>query len=127
MSYSPFVRHRMCRRGNNPSLLVRAAAGTYLIGRAKLLSQRCSGPDDSGEAGSRYSDTIPRSRGSVMARPSRRTAMLVGTGATVACLAASAAVVWQAADSPVSPTPTQPARHLGAGSGGLSDQHPNTP
>jgi hypothetical protein len=61
-----------------------------------------------------------------MARPSRRTALLVGTGATLACLAASAAVVWQASYSAFSSTTSNPASNWAAGTVALSDDDANT-
>ncbi|MFL6161390.1 MAG: TasA family protein [Jatrophihabitantaceae bacterium] len=61
-----------------------------------------------------------------MARPSRRTARLLSVGAGVACLAASAAVVWQASYSAFSAQTSNPTNNWAAGTVLLSDDDSNT-
>lgn len=61
-----------------------------------------------------------------MARPARRTAWLLATGTTAACLAASAAVVWQASYSAFSASTGNPTSNWAAGSVALSDDDANT-
>ncbi len=61
-----------------------------------------------------------------MARPSRRTARLLGAGGAAACLAASAAVVWQASYSAFSAPTSNPSSNWAAGSVVLADDDANT-
>jgi hypothetical protein len=61
-----------------------------------------------------------------MARPSRRTARLLGVGAAAACVAASAAVVWQASYSAFSAPTSNPSSNWAAGSVALADDDANT-
>jgi hypothetical protein len=61
-----------------------------------------------------------------MARPSRRTARLLSAGAAAACLAASAAVVWQASYSAFSAPTANPTSNWAAGTVTLSDDDANT-
>ena len=61
-----------------------------------------------------------------MARPSRRTARLLGVGTAAACVAASAAVVWQASYSAFSASTSNPSSNWAAGSVALADDDANT-
>jgi hypothetical protein len=61
-----------------------------------------------------------------MARPSRRTARLLGVGTAAACLAASAVVVWQASYSTFSATTSNPPNNWAAGTVLLADDDANT-
>lgn len=61
-----------------------------------------------------------------MARPSRRAARVFGVGAALACLAASAAVVWQASYSAFSTSTSNPASNWAAGTVLLADDDANT-
>ena len=61
-----------------------------------------------------------------MARPSRRTARLLGAGAAAACLATCAAVVWHASYSTFSATTSNPTNNWAAGTVLLADDDANT-
>ena len=61
-----------------------------------------------------------------MARPSRRTARLLGGGAVAACLATCAAVVWHASFSAFSATTSNPTNNWAAGTVLLADDDANT-
>lgn len=61
-----------------------------------------------------------------MARPSRRAARLLGAGAAAACLAASAAVVWQASYSAFSAPTANPSSNWATGTVALTDDDSNT-
>src|SRR5947209_19635586 len=89
------------RRGRLPAAKPGGQTGLTefdaILQKSKPLSLRPLHPMHSYRIAANGHD--PQWRGSVMARPSRRTARLLGVGAAAACVAASAAVVWQASYS----------------------------